>query len=148
MQQLILTEARRVYDALTGLDPLSEEYDRGLAHLSQLLWLSGDVHQVAAVPAAETRAQEPVEGVAKAVAEDAEPDPEPEPETESETGKSAEELKAFRIETREALAEAKLKGVNIADIIKKFGVNKFSSVPDDRLPELRADLKKALEELG
>ena len=144
MQQLILTEARRVYDALTGLDPLSEEYDRGLAHLSQLLWLSGDVRQAAAVPAAETSAQEPVESVAKAVAEDAEPDPEPEPET----GKSTEELKAFRIETREALAEAKLKGVNIADIIKKFGVNKFSSVPDDRLPELRADLNKALEELG
>ena len=144
MQQLILTEARRVYDALTGLDPLSEEYNRCLAQLSQLLWLSGDVQRVASVPAAETGAQEPVESVAKAVAEDAEPDPEPEPET----GKSTEELKAFRIETREALAEAKLKGVNIADIIKKFGVNKFSSVPDDRLPELRADLKKALEELG
>ena len=144
MQQLILTEARRVYDALTGLDPLSEEYDRGLAHLSQLLWLSGDVHHVAGVPAVETDAQEPVGSLAKAVAENAKTDPEPEPET----GKSAEELKAFRIETREALAEAKLKGVNIADIIKKFGVNKFSSVPDDRLPELRADLNKALEELG
>lgn len=62
-------------------------------------------------------------------------------ESTRDTGK--EEYDKLRVALRGKLAKAKTEGVNISELLTKFGATKYSDVKDDDL----AKLEKALEEV-
>lgn len=70
------------------------------------------------------------------------PEPEPEPEPEKE------QPKYEKAQVREALANARLKGLNVANLIHEVGANSLSGVDPTRYGELMANLAKALEGMG
>ena len=59
-----------------------------------------------------------------------------------------EEPAVDRVALRAALAEAKSKGVNLSELLRQFGVRKYSDVPDDKLAELDRLRREAVEALG
>ena len=77
---------------------------------------------------------------AEAPAEQPAPEPAPEPE--------AEQPKYEKAQVREALANARLKGLNVANLIHEVGANSLSGVDPSRYGELMDNLAKALEGMG
>ena len=75
-------------------------------------------------------------------APDEQPAPEraPEPETD--------QPKYEKAQVREALANARLKGLNVANLIHEVGANSLSGVDPSRYGELMDNLAKALEGMG
>lgn len=72
-------------------------------------------------------------------APDEQPAPEPAPEPETE------QPKYEKAQVREALANARLKGLNVANLIHEVGANSLSGVDPSRYSELMDNLAKALE---
>lgn len=75
-------------------------------------------------------------------APDEQPAPEPAPEPETD------QPKYEKAQVREALANARLKGLNVANLIHEVGANSLSGVDPTRYGELMANLAKALEGMG
>ena len=77
-------------------------------------------------------------------APDEQPAPEPAPEPEPET----DQPKYEKAQVREALANARLKGLNVANLIHEVGANSLSGVDPSRYGELMDNLARALEGMG
>lgn len=73
------------------------------------------------------------------------PEPEPEPKAETEPDPEKEQPKYEKAQVREALANARLKGLNVANLIHEVGANSLSGVDPARYGELMDNLAKALE---
>lgn len=76
------------------------------------------------------------------------PEPEPEPKAETEPDPEKERPKYEKAQVREALANARLKGLNVANLIHEVGANSLSGVDPSRYGELMDNLAKALEGMG
>lgn len=76
------------------------------------------------------------------------PEPEPEPKAETEPDPEKEQPKYEKAQVREALANARLKGLNVANLIHEVGANSLSGVDPSRYGELMDNLAKALEGMG
>lgn len=72
----------------------------------------------------------------------------PEPEPKAETTPGTEQPKYEKAQVREALANARLKGLNVANLIHEVGANSLSGVDPARYGELMDNLAKALEGMG
>ena len=90
----------------------------------------------------DTTAEDPDEQSAHA------PEPEPEPKAETEPDPEKEQPKYEKAQVREALANARLKGLNVANLIHEVGANSLSGVDPSRYGELMDNLAKALEGMG
>lgn len=77
-------------------------------------------------------------------APDEQPAPEPAPEPEPGT----DQPKYEKAQVREALANARLKGLNVANLIHEVGANSLSGVDPTRYGELMDNLARALEGMG
>ena len=134
-------EIQRVKDALAKADPLSEDYSRGIAAISNLRWLRdcevGSVGECGAPNHVEFTKDEPA------------PTPEPEPIKEEEF--PAEEQTPFpeepkeeptkkwtKAEVRERLAELKKAGKDLKELFKQFSASKLSDVKEEDYPALMA----------
>ena len=141
-------EMARLAREMSGEDPTSDRYTKLMTQMSNLVWLVRDVPGEHTAPA----------GVENAVVYEPMFD-EPKQETgtgepgggeavEEEPAPVEEEPAVDRVALRAALAEAKSKGVNLSELLRQFGVRKYSDVPDDKLPELDRLRREAVEALG
>lgn len=144
--EILRAEQKRIARALPTLEPGTEEYSRVLEQFSTMSWRIGELEGLAvnALTPAPVLTPDPEPAP---VTVDEEPTPAPE---EPKTGGRAEvkDWEKYRLTLRERLGEARLKGVNTSGLIAAMGVGKFSSVPDEKLPELSDLLDKALKELA
>lgn len=148
-------EMARLAREMSGEDPASDRYTKLMTQMSNLVWLVRDVPGEHTAPAGvenavvyepmfdepkqETGTGEP--GGGEAVKEEPAPAPE-------EPAAVEEEPAVDRVALRAALAEAKSKGVNLSELLRQFGVRKYSDVPDDKLAELDRLRREAVEALG
>lgn len=79
---------------------------------------------------------------------DVQPAPEPTTESAATSEPASEQPKYEKAQVREALANARLKGLNVANLIHEVGANSLSGVDPARYGELMANLAKALEGMG
>jgi hypothetical protein len=140
--EILHDEQERIVKMLPGLDPTTEGYACALRNLGELQWRTRPDGLPVIVP---------VDAVPRPVivpVEEPEPTPvEPTPEPVVEAPAPAQDMSDYRMGLRERMADARLKGVNITDLIKKVGADKFSAVPDDKLTELSDLLESAVKEL-
>ena len=144
----IQTEMARCLERMSTLTPGSEDYQQTLGCLSNLMFLSQSEHR--GFPQCPTGpVGDPGVTPEQSDAPDMEPDatadapdeqPAPEPETEHP--------KYEKAHVREALANARLKGLNVANLIHEVGANSLSGVDPARYGELMDNLAKALEGMG
>lgn len=131
------SEIQRVKNALTKADPLSEDYSRGIAAISNLRWLRdcevGSVGECGAPNHVEFVKDEPA------------PTPEPEPikgeefPAEEQTPFPEEPAKKWtKAEVRERLAELKKAGKDLKELFKQFNATKLSDVKEEDYPALMA----------
>lgn len=85
---------------------------------------------------------------ATADAPDVQPTTEPATESAATSEPASEQPKYEKAQVREALANARLKGLNVANLIHEVGANSLSGVDPTRYGELMANLAKALEGMG
>lgn len=76
------------------------------------------------------------------------PDVQPATESAATSEPASEQPKYEKAQVREALANARLKGLNVANLIHEVGANSLSGVDPTRYGELMANLAKALEGMG
>lgn len=128
------SERERLLGLLPTIDPLREKevYRMTLENISSLNWLIPpeapaltigeaipvtDVHPIDnVIPFPEPSAEEYEPPVMEA------PEPDPKPEPEEAPTYTKEEVRA-------ELARARKKGINVTDLLKKFGVDNFSALP-------------------
>lgn len=131
------SEIQRVKNALTKADPLSEDYSRGIAAISNLRWLRdcevGSIGECGAPNHVEFVKDEPA------------PTPEPEPikgeefPAEEPTPFPEEPAKKWtKAEVRERLAELKKAGKDLKELFKQFSASKLSDVKEEDYPALMA----------
>lgn len=159
-EQEFLTFARqemaRLAREMSGEDPASDRYTKLMTQMSNLVWLvRGAVDEGAGPLAApvnvgesdpfEKKAEQETGTWEPGGGEAVEEEPTPAPE---EPAPAEEEPAIDRVALRAALAEAKSKGVNLSELLRQFGVRKYSDVPDDKLPELDRLRREAVEALG
>lgn len=133
-------EIERTKEALSKIEPLSEEYRRGLTIITDLRWLARaeetdcdvqcfiekqqfikDQSETAPDPEPIKEAEFPVE----------EPTPFPEPEPVKEEAKTW-----TKAEVREKLAELKKNGKDLKELFKQFSASKLSDVKEEDYPAL------------
>jgi hypothetical protein len=129
----ILTEAQerafKQIELTEGCEMGSEEFSRLVSVANQLSW----------------EIREPVipDELPEITPEQVQPEPvEPETvpeEVQPETG--ADEPKFTMVEVRAALAKARAKGVNVAEIVRSFGVESFPEIPEAQYGEVMAKLE-------
>ena len=149
-------EMARLAREMSGEDPASDRYAKLMAQMSNLVWLVRDVPGEGTGPLAApiivsesdpfAKKAEPETGTGEPGGGEAvEEEPTPAPE---EPAHIEEEPVVDRVALRAALAEAKSKGVNLSELLRQFGVRKYSDVPDDKLAELDRLRREAVEALG
>lgn len=131
-------EALRMEDVIANLDVSDVRYAPLMAvYLSALRLLSPSTPSVAGVtatPATQTEGSIPAQDSTVNVAE--------EPATPASPNIDYGKL---RVSLRGKLATAKTSGMNISDLLSKFGASKYSDVADADLPALEAALAAAEE---
>lgn len=142
----IQTEMARCLERMSTLTPGSEDYQSVLGSLSSLAFLryQGQLDDIV-IPGQYDIADEqpdtadvgPHDTAVEAPDEQPAPEPAPEPETD--------QPKYEKAQVREALANARLKGLNVANLIHEVGANSLSGVDPARYGELMDNLAKALE---
>lgn len=151
----IQTEMARCLERMSTLTPGSEDYQSVLRSLSRLAFLkqqkqlddiiirdqddSATGQPDAQEMESDTTTEDPDEQSAHT------PEPEPEPKAETEPDPEKEQPKYEKAQVREALANARLKGLNVANLIHEVGANSLSGVDPARYGELMDNLAKALE---
>ena len=132
-------EYTRCVEMLGDYHPCSDHYRDLLTHISSLRWLREEPD---AGCETDFTSPAPAKG-AVSEAWVAETDP-----AEEETAHVDEgiDYKEYRLALRADLVEARRKGVNTSELMQVFGVSKYGDVPDQKLPELRAEMEKALAE--
>lgn len=129
------TEYERCVEALAEDRPGSDTYRAIMENITMLHWLK----------------EERAAGV-EYVTGGASPSPTiPDGSPEREGGETAPtedgiDYKEYRLALRADLADARQQGVNTTELLRAVGVSKYSEMPDQRLPELRAELERALAE--
>ena len=152
----IQTEMARCLERMSTLTPGSEDYQSVLGSLSSLAFLryQGQLDDIiirdqddsatgqpdAQEMESDTTTEDPNEQSAHT--------PEPEPKAETEPDPEKEQPKYEKAQVREALANARLKGLNVANLIREVGANSLSGVDPSRYGELMDNLAKALEGMG
>ena len=136
--EILRSEMDRVAKMLPDLDPTTEEYTRAICNLGGVLYKLDGLVSVHLEPVAAPRSV-----IVPAEA----PEPTVTTTVEAEPVAPAKDMGDYRMGLRERMADARLKGVNITDLIKKVGADKFSAVPDDKLTELADLLEAAVKEL-
>lgn len=152
----IQTEMSRCLERMSTLTPGSEDYQSVLGSLSSLAFLryQGQLDDIiirdqddsatgqpdAQEMESDTTTEDPNEQSAHT--------PEPEPKAETEPDPEKEQPKYEKAQVREALANARLKGLNVANLIHEVGANSLSGVDPSRYGELMDNLAKALEGMG
>ena len=136
-------EMARLAREMSGEDPASDRYAKLMAQMINLVWLvRGAVDEHTAPAGAENAVcYEPMFGETKQ-------ETGAEETVEEEPAHIEEEPVVDRVALRAALAEAKSKGVNLSELLRQFGVRKYSDVPDDKLAELDRLRREAVEALG
>lgn len=134
------SEIQRTKDALTKANPLSEDYSRGIAAISNLRWLRdcevGSLGECGSPNPVEFVKDEPAptpgpEPIKEEVFPEEEPTPFPEePKEETKTWSKAE--------VRERLAELKKAGKDLKELFKQFNAAKLSDVKEEDYPALMA----------
>ena len=153
----IQTEMARCLERMSTLTPGEEPYQQTLGCLSNLMFLSqsehrgfpqcptGPVGDLGVMPeqpdAQEMESNTTTEDPDEQSAHTSEPEPKAETEPEPET----DQPKYEKAQVREALANARLKGLNVANLIHEVGANSLSGVDPARYGELMDNLAKALE---
>lgn len=142
----ILVEAQerafRQIDLTAGCEMGSEDFARLIHAAEQLRWMTMPHEDI---PVPEIAPDEPEEDEPKKdlpkirverignqmLAEVVEPEP--------QTG--ADEPKFTMVEVRAALAKARAKGVNVAEIVRSFGVESFPEIPESQYGAVMAKLE-------
>ena len=146
-------ELDRIAEALPTLDPRTTEYTAAVCNLGEVYYRISNfkvyngltVHKDNAFAYKIDCVTDSV--VLTPATVEALPTVEPTPEPVVDTPAPAKDMGDYRMSLRERMADARLKGVNITDLIKKVGADKFSAVPDDKLTELSDLLESAVKEL-
>ena len=142
-------EMARLAREMSGEDPASDRYTKLMTQMSNLVWLvRGAVDEGAGPLAAPVNVGESDPFEKKAEQETGTWEPGGGEAVEEEPAPVEEEPAVDRVALRAALAEAKSKGVNLSELLRQFGVRKYSDVPDDKLPELDRLRREAVEALG
>lgn len=134
---ILRNEQDRIAKMLPELNPTTEEYTRAICNLGEVYYKLDRMDDTFLVPA---------DAVPRPVIVPVE-EPEPVEPAPVEEPAPAKDMGDYRMSLRERMADARLKGVNITDLIKKVGADKFSAVPDDKLTELSDLLESAVKEL-
>ena len=135
--EVLRNEQDRIVKMLPNLNPTTEEYRIALSNLGELQWRTAEDEHPATGFA-------PVEPRPVIVPAD---DPAPiEAATPAPVAESKPNMDEFRMALRERMADARISGVNITELIEKVGASKFSAVPDERLTELSDLLDAAVKE--
>ena len=163
MKQKIETELNHCLDALASLEPSTEEYTRVLSNLNMLVFtsrefglggraflpptaLGGTCPEDKSAPDYPEEENAEVEGPDNS--KEADPATEADPVPETETAPEKPDVKYEKSQVREALANARLRGLDVAKLIHGVGASSLSGVDPARYGELMDALAKALEELG
>ena len=142
-------EMARLAREMSGEDPASDRYTKLMTQMSNLVWLvRGAVDEGAGPLAAPVNVGESDPFEKKAEQETGTWEPGGGEAVEEEPAPVEEEPAVDRVALRAALAEAKSKGVNLSELLRQFGVRKYSDVPDDKLAELDRLRREAVEALG
>lgn len=152
--EILHDEQERIAKMLPSLDPRTTEYTTAVCNLSEVYYricnfIVPNVLTVHRDNAFEYKVDCATDSVVRTPVE---PEPtvgpvaEPVPPPAEPTAENID-WAAYRLSLRERMADARLKGVNITDLIKKVGADKFSAVPDDKLTELSDLLESAVKEL-
>lgn len=140
--EILRNEQGRIVKMLPNLNPTTEEYRIALSNLGELQWRTHHAgHPVINPEVVPLPVIVPV----------GEPEPapvEPTPEPVVETPAPAKDMGDYRMALRERMADARIGGVNITELIEKVGASKFSAVPDERLAELSDLLDAAVKEIA
>jgi hypothetical protein len=138
--------AYEVLNGMTGDDLCDGKCLRLLRAISDLEWMSAQCRRDAAREAAPpvTPEPDPVPAAKPSIPETPKPVASPEPEAEKPAPeKPASGTKLKMADVRGALAKARGKGVNVAEIINSFGVENFQQIPEDQYPAVMAKLEEA-----
>ena len=138
--EVLRKEMLRCANMLPTLDPTTQEYSVALHNYETLSWKVSVLENPSSDPDF-LPAPKPVTDVPSVTEEPKVEAPE-EPKAENKPN-----MDEFRLSLRERLADARLKGVNTAELLITIGVAKFSAVPDEKLPELSDLLESKLKEL-
>ena len=133
-------EIERTKEALSKIEPLSEEYRRGLTIITDLRWLAKAEETECDVQCFIEKQQ--------FIKDQSEPAPDPEPIKEAEfpveeptpfpdPEPMKEEVKTWtKAEVREKLAELKKNGKDLKELFKQFSASKLSDVKEEDYPAL------------
>lgn len=127
--EYLKAEVRRLLKTLPTVNPASYDYCQLLSNLEMVLG-STDLIGLALSESGYDMPTEDQPGVLP----DKAPEPEPEPETETPS--------YSMVEVRTALGEARRRGVNVAELVRSFGVNNFTAIPAGSYPELMRKLEE------
>ena len=135
-----VNEIERTKEALSKIEPLSEEYRRGLTIITDLRWLARAEETECDVQCFIEKQQ--------FIKDQSEPAPDPEPIKEAEfpveeptpfpdPEPMKEEVKTWtKAEVREKLAELKKNGKDLKELFKQFSASKLSDVKEEDYPAL------------
>ena len=135
-----VNEIERTKEALSKIEPLSEEYRRGLTIITDLRWLAKAEETECDVQCFIEKQQ--------FIKDQSEPAPDPEPIKEAEfpveeptpfpdPEPMKEEVKTWtKAEVREKLAELKKNGKDLKELFKQFSASKLSDVKEEDYPAL------------
>lgn len=130
----ILTEAQerafKQIDLTEGCEMGSENFARLIHAAEQLRWMTMP-HEDVPVPEIVPEEVQPAPVEPETVVEEVQPEP--------QTG--ADEPKFTMVEVRAALAKARAKGVNVAEIVRSFGVESFPEIPESQYGAVMAKLE-------
>lgn len=133
--EYLKAEVRRLLKTLPTVNPASYDYCQLLSNLEMVLG-STDLIGLALSESGYDMPTEDQPGVLPDKAPEPEPEPVPEPEPETETPSYS------MVEVRTALGEARRRGVNVAELVRSFGVNNFTAIPAGSYPELMRKLEE------
>lgn len=141
--EYLKAEVRRLLKTLPTVNPASYDYCQLLSNLEMVLG-SSDLIGLALSESGYDVPAEDQPGVLTDKAPEPEPEPEPVPEPEPATEPEPEtETPSYSmVEVRTALGEARRRGVNIAELVRSFGVNNFTAIPAGSYPELMRKLEE------
>ena len=130
----ILTEAQerafKQIDLTEGCEMGSEEFARLIHTAEQLRWMTAP-HEDFPVAEIVPEQVQPAPVEPETVPEEVQPEP--------QTG--VDEPKFTMAEVRAALAKARAKGVNVAEIVRSFGVESFPEIPEAQYGAVMAKLE-------
>lgn len=135
--EYLKAEVRRLLKTLPTVNPASYDYCQLLSNLEMVLGSSDLIGLALSESGYDVPAEDQL-----GVLPDKAPEPEPEPAPATEPEPETETPRYSMVEVRTALGEARRRGVNIAELVRSFGVNNFTAIPAGAYPELMRKLEE------